>query len=150
MGQLLTALAAGLLFAIGLCVSGMANPVKVRGFLDLTGQWDPSLMFVMAGALAVYAPLHVLIRRRAESLFGGSFAPLTRTTIDSPLILGSAMFGAGWGLSGLCPGPALVNVLRGAPEVTLFVASMVAGFVVHDRLARLRRPEKSSTPFGPP
>lgn len=150
MRQALTALAAGLLFAVGLCISGMANPAKVLGFLDVTGQWDPSLMFVMVGALAVYAPLHALIRRRAAPACGGSFAPLARTKIDSPLILGSAMFGVGWGLSGLCPRPALVNVLRGAPEVALFVGSMVAGFVLHDRLDRLRRPEKSSTPFGPP
>lgn len=136
MKPVISALIAGLLFAAGLGISGMANPAKVLGFLDVAGAWDPSLMFVMVGALAVYAPSSRLIRRRAAPLFAPFFAPLAKTRVDPPLIIGSSLFGIGWGLSGYCPGPALTNVTTGASEVLLFVGAMIVGFVAHDRVTR--------------
>lgn len=127
----LFAFAAGLLFASGLAVSGMANPANVIGFLDIAGDWNPSLALVMAGALGVYAPLQRLIRKRPAPLFSGVFSPLPKTRVDAQLIGGSVLFGVGWGLSGYCPGPALTNLAMGAPMLLLFVAAMVAGFLIH-------------------
>lgn len=131
-----SAFLAGLLFAVGLSLSGMADPSKVLGFLDVAGAWDPSLAFVMGGALSVYAPLHFLIRRRKAPLFAPEFLPLTKFRIDAPLLAGSVLFGVGWGLSGYCPGPALTNLSTGAPEVLLFVAAMLAGFLLHGFASR--------------
>jgi hypothetical protein len=132
----LAALLCGVVFGVGLAVGGMTNPAKVLGFLDVTGVWDPSLAFVMGGALGVNALAFALTRRRAQPLFAQSFALPTRSGLDRQLVVGAALFGVGWGLVGLCPGPALASLLRGVPAVYAFVAAMVAGMLL-DRLRRL-------------
>lgn len=121
------AFAAGALFAAGLAVSGMTKPSKVRGFLDFGGAWDPTLLFVMGGATAVYFALHRLVLRRSTPLFDSKFHLPTRKDIDIRLVLGAAIFGVGWGLGGYCPGPGLASLASGALGPIVFVASMVAG-----------------------
>jgi uncharacterized membrane protein YedE/YeeE len=115
----------GVLFGIGLLISGMTTPAKVTSFLDVTGSWDPSLAFVMAGAIGVHAPFVWLARKRKAPLFEGVFHWPTLRTIDPPLIAGAAIFGVGWGISGYCPGPALVSVGTGATPVLVFVGAML-------------------------
>lgn len=132
----LTALLAGLLFGFGLMVSGMANPPKVLGFLDLAGPWDPSLAFVMAGAIAVGSLAFFVAKRRENSYLGIAMKLPTSTAITPRLVLGSAAFGIGWGLSGFCPGPALVALGAGYPKAVGFVTAMVAGMVVFELLER--------------
>ncbi|MBB5189894.1 hypothetical protein HNQ50_000604 [Silvimonas terrae] len=117
----------GLIFGLGLILSGMANPAKVTGFLDLTGVWDPSLALVMAGAIAVALPLFRLARRRQNAVSGDALQWPQSRQIDAPLVIGALIFGAGWGLAGICPGPALVLLGAGLPQGLLFVASMLAG-----------------------
>ncbi len=124
------ALLAGLVFGLGLILSGMTDPAKVLGFLDLAGAWDPSLALVMGGAIAVTAPAFAWLRRRQRSLLGAPLQWPTRTTIDRRLVLGSLAFGAGWGLAGFCPGPALVSAAAGHPEAWWFVAAMATGMAV--------------------
>jgi uncharacterized membrane protein YedE/YeeE len=136
--QALVALLCGLVFGSGLALSGMTNPAKVLGFLDVAGRWDPTLAFVMAAALAVAAPGFALARRRARPWLGESFAIPTRRDVDAPLAIGAALFGIGWGLVGLCPGPALADLARGSPPVFVFVAAMAAG-VALQRAATVRR-----------
>jgi hypothetical protein len=140
-----TALAAGSLFGVGLAVSGMTLPARVIGFLDVTGRWDPTLAFVMAGAIAVHFVLFRLILRRQAPIFDSHFHVPTRRDIDLRLIGGAALFGVGWGLAGQCPGPALTNLATGAPSALLFVATMAAGMVIQRELDRLlaRRPERA-------
>ncbi|MHB9836217.1 YeeE/YedE family protein [Paraburkholderia terrae] len=125
-----TALLAGLLFGVGLMVSGMANPAKVLGFLDLAGQWDPSLAFVMIGAVAVGSLAFFVARRRDRSFLELPMQLPISTAITPRLVLGSAAFGIGWGLAGFCPGPALVALGAGYPKAVGFVAAMVAGMAV--------------------
>lgn len=134
----LTALAAGLVFGLGLAVSGMTHPDKVQNFLDFTGgaAWDPSLAFVMAGAIAAYVGLSRLIRRRKAPLFAARFALPTRTDLDPKLIGGSALFGVGWGLGGICPGPAIVDLGSGMASALVFVVAMAAGMVLQRLTAR--------------
>lgn len=132
----LSAFAAGLLFGLGLIVSHMANPSKVLGFLDLAGRWDPSLAFVMGGAVAVATLAFAFARRRASSLLGAPMSWPTAIGIDRPLVVGSALFGIGWGLAGFCPGPALVTASSGQPRAMLFVAAMLAGMVLRALFAR--------------
>jgi len=134
----LTALLAGLLFGFGLMVSGMANPAKVLGFLDLAGRWDPSLAFVMAGAIAVGSLAFFFARRTRRSLLGLPMQLPASTTITPRLVLGSAAFGIGWGLAGFCPGPALVALGAGYPKAVGFVAAMVAGMTVFELLERAK------------
>lgn len=117
----------GLIFGAGLSISGMMNPAKVLAFLDVTGAWDPTLAFVMGGALAVSTCGYLLARRTDRSWLGEPFAFPTRQDLDPKLLGGAALFGMGWGLVGLCPGPALANLSRGSFEIWLFVAAMVAG-----------------------
>ncbi len=124
------ALLAGLVFGLGLILSGMTDPAKVLGFLDVAGAWDPSLALVMGGAIAVAAPLFAWLRRRSQSLLDAPLQWPTRTVVDRRLVLGSLAFGAGWGLAGFCPGPALVSAASGHREAWLFVAAMVAGMAV--------------------
>jgi uncharacterized protein len=127
------AVAAGALFACGLVVSGMTEPAKVIGFLDVTGRhggWDPSLAFVMAGAIAVYAPLARFARSRTSPMFDRAFHWPTATVVDRKLVLGAIVFGVGWGLSGYCPGPAVTSLVGGAPSAVVFVAAMVAGMAL--------------------
>lgn len=128
---------AGALFAVGLVVSGMTSPARVTAFLDLGGRWDPTLAFVMVGAIAVHAPLARLIRRRSAPVFDTKFHVPTTTVIEPRLVLGAALFGVGWGLSGYCPGPALVSVAASGSSVLVFVAAMLAGIAV-TRLATRR------------
>jgi uncharacterized membrane protein YedE/YeeE len=132
--QLFMALLAGLVFGLGLILSGMTNPAKVIGFLDLAGQWDPSLALVMAGAIAVsVVPFH-LARNRSMALLGGPIRLPTSTDIDRRLVLGSLAFGAGWGLAGYCPGPALASLLSGGTKPLIFVTAMLAGMAVFELL----------------
>ena len=135
---MVTAFIAGLLFGAGLIVSGMANPAKVLGFLDLFGRWDPSLAFVMGGAIVVGTVAFFVARRRGRSLFGTWIQWPSATGITTRLVLGSAVFGIGWGLAGFCPGPALVALGAGVPKALGFVAAMLAGMVVFSWLERRR------------
>ncbi|MBM3341227.1 MAG: hypothetical protein FJY56_03815 [Betaproteobacteria bacterium] len=132
----LFAFLAGLVFGIGLIVSGMSNPAKVIGFLDLAGWWDPSLALVMVGAIAVGAGAYALAKRRTTSLLGLPMLLPAATHIDRRLVLGSALFGVGWGLAGICPGPALVLAGAGFAQGGLFVAAMVAGMAIFEGLER--------------
>lgn len=127
---ILNALLAGLIFATGLIVSGMANPAKVLGFLDLAGDWDPSLAFVMAGAIAVGSVGFAIARKLKRSLFNAPMSLPTATRIDRRLLVGSAMFGAGWGLAGFCPGPALVSAGSGEFKAMLFVIAILVGMKI--------------------
>ena len=120
----------GALFGAGLALSGMLDPAKVAGFLDLFGIWDPSLAFVMGGGVIANFIGHRIVAHRAGPVFGGSFAIPTRSDIDSRLLLGAALFGVGWGLAGLCPGPAIASILLVPGEVALFVVMMLAGLAV--------------------
>lgn len=125
----------GLVFGIGLVVSGMTDPAKVIGFLDVSGSWDPSLALVMAGALSSFAVLHAWIRRRGAPVLAGSELPASPSgSIDARLIIGSALFGIGWGLGGLCPGPAIANLGALHAEAGAFVVAMIVGMVVAQRM----------------
>jgi uncharacterized membrane protein YedE/YeeE len=129
-----SAFASGLLFGLGLIVSQMVNPAKVIGFLDIFGHWDPSLAFVMGGAVALSAAGYALIRRRGHPLLAPRFELPTRRDLDLRLIGGAALFGVGWGLAGLCPGPALVAMMFGPWEIAVFVGAMVAGMAIYHLL----------------
>ena len=131
MKALLTSFGAGLVFALGLGISGMTRPVKVIGFLDFFGAWDASLAFVMLGAIAVYFVAYRLCRTMPSPLLTPAFALPKRNDLDAQLILGSALFGVGWGLGGFCPGPALTALASGALPVLVFVAAMTAGMYLH-------------------
>lgn len=135
MGTLVGALA-GLVFGLGLIVSGMVDPAKVLGFLDLAGAWDPSLALVMAGAIAVGMPTFALAARRHETFLGLQMQLLQSKVVDRRLVGGGLMFGVGWGLAGLCPGPALVVAGTGDLKALVFVAAMVAGMAVFEWLER--------------
>ncbi len=123
----IAALLSGLIFGLGLILSGMGNPAKVQNFLDFFGQWDPSLALVMGGAIAVGLIAFSWAKRRKTSLLGEAMQLPTSTVIDRQLLTGSALFGIGWGLAGFCPGPALMNLSTLTPQVWLFVAAMLAG-----------------------
>ena len=133
---LVTAFVAGLVFGAGLLVSGMANPEKVLGFLDLFGNWDPSLAFVMAGAIAIGLVAFRLAGQRQRSFLGEPLRIPTRRDVDKRLVLGSLGFGIGWGLVGFCPGPALVALGAGEGKAVLFVASMLAGMGLYGLIER--------------
>lgn len=137
--QILTSLLAGLVFGLGLILSGMADPAKVLGFLDLAGAWDPSLALVMGGAIAVGLPAFALVRRRSVSLLGAPMRLPTARTIDRRLVGGSVLFGIGWGIAGFCPGPALVALGMGLAPAMIFVAAMLAGMGVFELIERRRR-----------
>ena len=123
----IAALLAGLVFGLGLILSGMGNPAKVQNFLDFFGQWDPSLTLVMGGAIAVGMVAFSWAKRRKTALLGDAMQLPNSTVIDRQLLTGSALFGIGWGLAGFCPGPALMNLSTLTPQVWLFVAAMLAG-----------------------
>ncbi|HWJ05586.1 MAG TPA: DUF6691 family protein [Steroidobacteraceae bacterium] len=132
--KVLTAFVAGLLFGGGLLLSRMADPQVVLGFLDVAGNWNPALMFVMGGAILVGAPAFLLMRRRARTLAGEPVTLPDRTRIDGALVLGAAIFGLGWGLSGICPGPGLVLLGGLTVQAFTFVAAMLVGLLVAGRL----------------
>jgi uncharacterized membrane protein YedE/YeeE len=134
--SVVTSLLAGLVFGLGIIVSGMVNPAKVLGFLDLAGRWDPSLALVMVGAIAVASGAYALSRRRKQSLLGQAMQlPATRQ-IDRRLAGGSLLFGIGWGVAGFCPGPALVALGLGEVKAAIFVLSMLAGMGLFELLNR--------------
>jgi uncharacterized membrane protein YedE/YeeE len=140
--QLLMAFAAGLLFGVGLIVAGMTNPAKVQGFLDLAGNWDPSLAFVMAGAIMVGLVAFRIAGARERSLLGEAMRLPTARHIEPRLVLGGLAFGVGWGLAGYCPGPALASLAAGGFKPLVFALSLAAGmalFELFERLPRARR-----------
>lgn len=124
----------GLLFGWGLLLSGMTDPGKVQAFLDLAGVWDPSLAFVMGGAILVGFFAFASARKRTSNFLGGALHLPQRRDIDRPLVVGALLFGAGWGLAGFCPGPALVSMGAGNLKAVVFVAAMVAGMLVFELL----------------
>ena len=132
----LASLLAGLVFGLGLIASGMTNPAKVLGFLDLGGTWDPSLAFVMAGAIAVASVGFAISRKRTTSLIGAAMKLPTAQHIDRRLVVGSAVFGVGWGIAGFCPGPALVALGLGEIKALVFVAAMLAGMGIFELIER--------------
>lgn len=127
----------GLLFGLGLMLSGMTDPGKVLGFLDLAGAWDPSLALVMGGAVVVGLGAFAVAKRRTVAYLGGALQWPESNAIDKRLVLGSLVFGAGWGLAGFCPGPALVSTAAGQPKAAMFVLAMLAGMVVFQLADRL-------------
>lgn len=126
----------GLIFGVGLIASGMTDPAKVKGFLDLAGAWDPSLGLVMGGAIAVGVGAFALAKRRKRSWTGERMELSTSTVIDARLIGGGVLFGVGWGVAGYCPGPALVALGGGSASAGLFVLAMLAGMALHDRVLK--------------
>lgn len=142
-----SALAAGILFGLGLVVGGMTVPAKVVGFLDFTGDWDPTLMFVMGGAIAVHAIVYRVVRGRASPLFAERFQLPTRKDIDARLVLGAAIFGLGWGLGGYCPGPAVTSLISGDVEVVAFVAAMLGATWAVGRLESRASSKAHQTPM---
>lgn len=130
----IVALVSGLLFGLGLIASGMTDPAKVQGFLDLAGQWDPSLAFVMGGGIAVGVVAFAIGRRRKTAWSGEQMLIPQSTLIDRRLVIGGLLFGAGWGIGGFCPGPALVALGSGLEPAMVFVATMLAGMVIHDKV----------------
>lgn len=133
----------GMVFGVGLAISGMTNPAKVLAFLDVFGSWDPTLAFVMGAGLAVSGPAFAYARRRERAWLGDAFALPTRPDLDASLLVGAALFGIGWGLAGLCPGPALANLARGSTEILLFIAAMLAGIALDHGRARWARASPS-------
>ena len=129
----------GLIFGLGLIVSGMSNPAKIIGFLDLAGVWDPSLIFVMAGAIAIGIVAFTLARRRERSLLGAPMQLPTARDIDRRLVAGSALFGIGWGLAGICPGPALVLLGSGSAKGIVFTLALLAGMALFEVQQRMRQ-----------
>jgi len=143
MRMTLASLFCGLTFGFGLMISGMTQPTKILGFLDIFGAWDLSLAVVMAAALVVTGLGFALVRRRPAPVFAPRSLWPTKTTIDRPLVIGAALFGLGWGLVGLCPGPALENLATFTPRVIVFVVAMGLGMVLQDLWRkRLPSPEK--------
>lgn len=138
------ALLAGTIFGAGLAVAGMTDPHKVLNFLDVSGQWDPSLALVMAAALAVAAPGFAWLRRRGRTLDGGPLHLPKASGVDRDLVLGSVLFGAGWGLAGYCPGPAIANLARPSLEIVAFLAAMAVGSFV----AAFLRSQRTATAKG--
>jgi uncharacterized protein len=134
----IAALICGFIFGWGLLISGMMQPAKVLAFLDIFGNWDPSLAVVMAAALAVSSAGFALARRRGQPLFAAQSLWPSKTDIDRPLVVGAMLFGAGWGLVGLCPGPALENIATLSPRVFVFVVAMAAGMLLHDAWQKWR------------
>ncbi|SDY06162.1 YeeE/YedE family protein [Nitrosomonas sp. Nm58] len=141
---ILIALLAGLIFGMGLILSEMANPAKVLSFLDITGSWDPSLAFVMMGAISVGVMAFTLARRRGQTYLGSSLQLPTSRVIDKRLVLGSLAFGIGWGLAGICPGPGLVLVGTGSLHGIVFVAAMLLGMGIFELLERHQATQSKS------
>lgn len=130
----------GLLFGIGLILSGMTDPGKVKAFLDLAGAWDPSLALVMGGAIAVGVGAFAWARQRQQAWLGGAMRWPERVLVDRSVVIGSLVFGVGWGLAGYCPGPALVSAAMGHWQSALFVGAMVGGMLLHDMATPEPRP----------
>jgi hypothetical protein len=142
MKSLLAAFIIGLIFSVGLGIGGMTQPDKIIGFLNITGDWDPALLFVMGGALAVSVVTFRFILKRPTPLLGTKFYLPGKTDIDAPLLAGSALFGIGWGVGGYCPGPALVSLVSGNLPVLIFVAAMGAGMWLQSMYASIARKQE--------
>ena len=134
--QRITEFVAGLLFGLGLLLSGMSDPGKVLGFLDLLGTWDPSLALVMAGAILVGMLAFTVAKKRTMNFLGGALHLPTANQIDRRLVIGALLFGAGWGLAGFCPGPGLVSMFSGQPKAAVFVLAMVIGMLLYEAADR--------------
>jgi uncharacterized membrane protein YedE/YeeE len=134
--SIIAAFIAGAVFAVGLVLAGMTQPSKVIGFLDVGGAWDPTLAFVMAGAIAAHVLGLWLTSRRTVPLFASAFSPPTRQDVSAPLLLGAAVFGIGWGLAGYCPGPALASLGSGADTALVFVAAATTGMLLQHAASR--------------
>ena len=130
MGKIISAFIAGLIFGLGLIISGMSNPAKVLNFLDLAGTFDPSLLFVMVGAILVVFTGYKLVLKRNTPIFDNAFHIPTRKDIDKNLIIGSAIFGLGWGIGGFCPGPSLTSILLGSEGIIYFFPSLIVGLII--------------------
>jgi hypothetical protein len=143
--KLLMALLAGLLFGLGLILSGMTDPAKVLGFLDLAGNWDPSLAFVMGGALLVGSLVFPFATKRPKSILGDALRLPTATGIDRRLVLGGLTFGVGWGLAGYCPGPALASLAQGGTKPLLFFIAMLAGMALFELLENIKSKSANKT-----
>jgi uncharacterized protein len=134
----LVPLLAGALFGAGVCISGMVRPSKVLGFLDLGGSWDPSLAVVFAAALTLHVVAWRIVERIRAPRFGSAFPPPPSPVVDARLVGGAAIFGIGWGISGFCPGPAILSIVSGATVSLVFVATMALSMLTYDRLAQRR------------
>ena len=134
--RVLSALIVGVVFGLGLTISGMIDPAKIIAFLDVTGAWDPTLLVVMGSALAVSFAGYRVALAREKPVFEPGFQLPTKTAIDRPLLIGSALFGAGWGLSGLCPGPAISAAALGQAEIYVFLFALLAGMLMKDGVKR--------------
>lgn len=150
MKQVIAAFVTGLLFAVGLVVGGMTQPSKVVGFLDFFGDWDPSLIFVMGGAVTVHTLLYRLVLKRKSPIFADAFQIPTRRDFTLPLVVGSGLFGIGWGLGGFCPGPGLASLPSFGAEAAVFVGSMAVGMLGYKWLSSIRprsaREERAPSP----
>lgn len=136
----------GLIFGIGLILAGMTNPAKVIGFLDITGTWDPSLAFVMGGAILVAIVAFRFANKRTVNFLGGVMRMPTSDMIDKRLVIGSLLFGVGWGMAGFCPGPALTSMGTGNPKAVIFVIAMIAGMAIFELADRFwHQPRKVAT-----
>jgi len=144
--QIVTALASGLLFGAGLAVGGMTNPRKVIGFLDVGGSWDPSLAFVMLGAIVVHFFAYRWVRGSAAPLFADEFAIPKLRYVDAKLVGGSALFGVGWGIGGYCPGPGIVSLGAGRSDALVFVATMAVGWFLTAKYDAWRAAHRASMP----
>ena len=146
--KLFIALLSGLLFGVGLILSGMSDPSKVLGFLDLAGSWDPSLAFVMSGAVLVGSLMFPFASKRTQSILGEAMRLPTATQIDRRLVLGGLTFGVGWGLAGYCPGPALASLAQGGMKPLLFLIAMLAGMTLFEVLEhrKTRKAKAASAP----
>ncbi|GAC13823.1 DUF6691 family protein [Aliiglaciecola lipolytica] len=131
-------LLSGLLFGIGLTISSMVDPKVVLGFLDLFGAWDPTLAFVMVGGLLVYLPFyHFYVKPKQHTIFGEPCDLPNKKNVDAKLVVGASLFGIGWGLSGICPGPAITNISGGVPGILLFVLAMLIGMMLASRVEKI-------------
>ena len=132
----LISLLSGIIFGLGLTISGMVNPQKVLGFLNLFGEWDPSLIFVMVGAIIIFAPLHYIFKKKSRPILAKNFITIDNKNIDKKLLIGSGLFGTGWGLAGLCPGPAIASISFLNPSSLIFVLFMFVGFFIANRIEK--------------
>ena len=132
----LISLLSGIIFGLGLTISGMVNPQKVLGFLNLFDKWDPSLIFVMVGAIIIFAPLHFIFKKKSRPILAKNFITIDNKNIDKKLLIGSGLFGTGWGLAGLCPGPAIASISFLNPSSLIFVLFMFVGFFIANRIEK--------------
>jgi uncharacterized membrane protein YedE/YeeE len=132
----LISLLSGIIFGLGLTISGMVNPQKVLGFLNIFDAWDPSLIFVMVGAIIIFAPLHFIFKKKSRPILAKNFISIQNKNIDKKLLIGSGLFGTGWGLAGLCPGPAIASISFLNPSSLIFVLFMFVGFFIANRIEK--------------